>query len=120
MFIAVCGEKSGKSAIRLCLIDSESLELKAQSTEMLSETSDLVPYNDKYFVIIQDGKKYYVAAYDKSLALKSKSSIEVTPTTPLNLTDHGLLVTDSKGNPCMLNLDDLRTIWQSKDLGNEK
>nr|MCR4954560.1 hypothetical protein [Treponema sp.] len=120
MFIAVCGENSGKSAVRLCLIDAETLELKAESNETLSESSDLVPYNDKFFVIIQDAKKNYIAAYDKTLTLKNKSQIEVTPSTPLNLTKHGLLVTSANGTPVMLSLDDLHTIWQQGNKGNEK
>ena len=120
MFIAVCGENSGKSAVRLCLIDAETLELKAESNETLSESSDLVPYNDKFFVIIQDAKKNYIAAYDKTLTLKNKSQIEVTPSTPLNLTKHGLLVTAANGTPVMLSLDDLHTIWQQDNKGNEK
>lgn len=120
MFIAICGENSGKSAVRLCLIDSESLELKAESQEILADSSDLVPYNDKFFVIIKDGKNNFIASYDKTLTLKNKSQIEVTPTTPLNLTKHGLLVTAANGTPVMLSLDDLHTVWQSKNLGNEK
>lgn len=120
MFVAICGEKSGKSAVRLCLIDSESLELKAENTEIISESSDLVPYSDRFFVIIQQDKKNYIAAYDKNLTLKNRSSIEVNPSTPFNITEQGLLITDSSGNPCMLSLNDLSTIWQAQSKKDEK
>ncbi|MCR4733639.1 MAG: hypothetical protein K5829_01355, partial [Treponema sp.] len=120
MFLAICGEKSGKSEVRLCLIDAESLEIKAESSEVLAESSELVPYNDSFFVIIQEGKKNYIASYDKNISLKNKSTIEVTASTPLNITDHGLLVTDVKGNPSMLSFNDLSTIWKSSNIGDEK
>ncbi len=123
-FIAVCGENSGKSAVKLCLIDGESLEIIVESNELLSEGSDLVPYNDRFLVIVQDGNANRVASYDKTLDLLDTSAIDVTASTPLNLTGYGLLVTDSRGNPCLLNLSDLSTVWQSsgsvKKLGNDQ
>ena len=118
MFIAVCGENSGKSAVKLCLIDGESLEIKVESNELLSEGTDLVPYKDRFLVIISEDKVNYIASYDSALNLRSKSSIEVTPSTPLNLTEYGLLVTSANGNPCLLDSDDLSTIWQSTVSGN--
>ncbi len=113
MFIAICGENSGKSAVRLCLIDSTGLEIKKESTEKLSANSDLVPYKDNYFVVIEDNKKSYIAEFDKNLNMLHKSQIAVTASTPLNISSSGLLVTDSEGNPCLLNLNDLSTIWQA-------
>ena len=114
-FIAVCGENSGKSAVKLCLIDGESLEIIVESNELLSEGSDLVPYNDKFLVIIKDENANRIAAYDKTLDLLCTSTIDVNPSTPLNLTRYGLLVTGANGNPCLLNLSDLSTIWQGQD-----
>ena len=113
MYIAICGENSGKSAVRLCLIDGEKLELKKESSENVSADSDLVPYNDDFLVIIEESKKSYVAKFDKNLNVICKSSLTVTASTPLNLTASGLLVTDSDGNPALLSLSDLTTVWQS-------
>ena len=118
MFIAVCGENSGKSAVKLCLIDGESLEIKVESNELLSEGTDLVPYKDRFLVIISEDNANYIASYDSTLTLRSKSAIEVTPSTPLNLTGYGLLVTAANGTPCLLDVDDLSTIWQSRDSGS--
>lgn len=111
MFIAICGENSGKSAVRLCLIDTESLEIKAESTETLSDTSDFITYNENFLVVLREKKKNYAALYDKNLKLLGRSSIEVNPASPLNVTAHGLLVTTSKGQPALLSLTDLSQIW---------
>ena len=67
MFIAVCGENSGKSAVKLCLIDGESLEIKVESNELLSEGTDLVPYKDRFLVIISEDNANYIASYDSTL-----------------------------------------------------
>lgn len=113
MFLAICGDNSGKSAVRLCLIDSTNLEIKKESEAKLSPSSELVSYKDDFFAVIEDNKKSYIAHFDKNLNMLHKSQIAVTASTPLNISASGLLVTDSEGNPCLLNLNDLSTIWQA-------
>ncbi len=111
LYMAVCGIDDGHSAVRLCLIDAEALEMQLQSSEVLADTTDLVQYGDFYYVIIHEGESYFVGMYDKYLALRGRSSIEVKPTSPINITGGGLLVTAPNGKPCLLSASDLSEIW---------
>lgn len=111
LYLAVCGENSGKSAVRLCLISSAMQEIVKESTETLSERSPLVLIDGGYYVIIAADGGHYVAVYDKSLQLRHRSEVSVSPTTPLNQTPQGLLVSAADGTPHLLNTTDLRTIW---------
>ncbi len=111
LYLAVCGENKGKSAVKLCLIDTESLEMKKQSEETLVEGTALVPYNDIFFAVVQQGKEYYAAAFDKNVTMLRKSGLAIKPTSPFNITDRGILVTDTKGNPRLLDTRDLSTLW---------
>ncbi|MBR1721195.1 MAG: hypothetical protein IJ727_01715 [Treponema sp.] len=112
LFLAVCGVNDKRSAIKLCLIDSESLEIKKQSEETLSENSSLIEHGGLFYVIIVDGGKYYLASYDKNLSLKGKSTIAINGASPINLYSEGILVTDEKGNPVLLSLPSLNSVWQ--------
>lgn len=111
LYLAICGENSGKSAVRLCLIDSRALEIQKESEETLSEHSPLVPTANGYCVIIVQDGKHYAAIYDKTLTLKHKSAVSVSPATPFNQLPQGILVSDSDGTPHLLKTDDLSTIW---------
>ena len=110
-FIALCGVKDKKSAIKLCIVDSESLEIIRQSEENLSENSSLVEHGDLFYVIIEEGGKNYLAAFDKNLTLKNKSDVAINGASPLNIFSEGILVTDVKGNPVLLKLPALSTAW---------
>ena len=111
LYLAVCGENKKKSSVRLCLLDTENLELQKQSEEILSETSELIQNGSDFIAVIQDGKEYRAAIYTKDLVLKCKSAAAVKPDTPFNMTSKGLFVTDSKGNPLLLNPTDLTEFW---------
>ncbi|MDE6350978.1 MAG: hypothetical protein K2K67_08240, partial [Treponemataceae bacterium] len=106
----------GKSAVKLCLLDTEQLELQKQSDETLAEGTSLVPYNDVFFAVVQQGKECFAAAFDKNLTMTQKSALAVKPTTPFNITDRGILVTDADGNPRLLDLRDLSTLWTGAGL----
>ena len=116
LYLAVCGVNGGKSAVKLCLLDTEQLELQKQSEETLAEGTSLVPYNDVFFAVVQQGKECFAAAFDKNLTMTQKSALAVKPTTPFNITDRGILVTDANGNPRLLDLRDLSTLWTSAGL----
>ena len=111
LYLAVCGENSGKSAVRLCLIDSKSMEIQKESAETLSEQSPLVPLADGYCVIVQEDGTCYAAIYDKALTQLAKSEAAVSPATPFNQTPQGILVSDRDGKPHLLKTSDLSTIW---------
>ena len=111
LFVAVCGVTDKRSAVKLCLIDAENLEIQKQSAETLSETSPLVQQGDTFYVIVSEGGNAYVASYDKNLSLKKKSSVAINGASPLNLFEQGIVVTDTKGNPVLLGLANLEPVW---------
>lgn len=111
MYLAVCGVNDRHSAVRLCLIDTEGLEVQKQSEEILSESTELIQNGSNYIAVIQDGKDYRIALYDKTLSLKAKSSVTVKAASPLNVTAKGLLVTSSSGAPVLLSQNDLTEVW---------
>ncbi len=111
LYMAVCGVNDGHSATRLCLIDSTTLEVVKQSEALLSENTEFLQQNDSFYVLVEDESKYYVGSYDKNLSLKTRSELAVSPSSPLNVRPSGLLVTDETGNPRLLNISDLTTIW---------
>lgn len=113
LYLAVCGVNEGKSAVKLCLLDTERLELQKQSAETLAEGTSLVPYNGVFYAVVQQGKECFAAAFDKNLAMTQKSALAVKPTTPFNITDRGILVTAADGNPRLLDPRDLSTLWTS-------
>ena len=111
LYVAVCGANSGKSAIKLCLIDPDQLEICKETEEALADGTQVLQYNNDFYVVIQSASNSYLALYDQNLELKAKSELAVKASTPLNITSKGLLVTDTKGNPRLLNINSLQTIW---------
>lgn len=111
MYLAICGENTGKSAVKLCLIDEENLAIQKESISILSPDSDIVPYGEDYLVILKEGKSYFLALFDKNLEMKAKSDSQVRSATPINLTEMGILVTDEKGIPIVLAPKNLHLIY---------
>ncbi len=118
LYVALCGINDGKSAVKLCLIDSSKLEIQKESEETLSENAHLEEINGNFYTVIQNSGANYVAIYDKNLNLRTKSSIAVRGGTPLNQTEKGLLVTGTNGNPILLNLTTLDSVWQENTASN--
>ncbi len=110
LFMAVCGENGGNSAVKLCLLDTTKMEIQKESEEELSEHSVLVNNGNDYYVVIKDSSKNVVAKYDKSLNLKLKSDVAVNGSTPITITDKGLVVTDESGKIALLNIQDLSRV----------
>ncbi|MBP3772831.1 MAG: hypothetical protein J6I53_09110 [Treponema sp.] len=117
-FLAVCGVNDSKSPIKLCLIDAVTLEIKKQCEETLSENSPLVQSGDTFYVIVAEGGKNYLASFDKELALKKKSDVAINGASPLNFYSEGILVTDDSGNPVLLSLPALASVWSSSAAGS--
>lgn len=109
-YMAVCGEESKKGAIKLCLIDTYTMEIQMESEETLSKDSVLVTNGSNYFVIIDDKGKYFIASYDKQLSLQKKSTLEVNPATAITITSGGLVVTGKDNKSVLLSLSDLSVI----------
>ncbi len=111
MFLTVCGVNDGHSATRLCLIDADKLELQKQSTQILSDTTEFLRSGDSYFVVVSASDGYHAAVFDRNLNMLRQSELTVSPSTPIYIVQGGVLVTDTAGNPRLLDSTTLATLW---------
>ena len=114
MYIAVCGTSDGRSAVKLCLIDTLTLEMKKESEETLADDSSFVQLGGDFFAVVNVDGDFYVGDYDHNLTLKKRSTVPVKPTTPISLTPKGLMVTDKSGTPVLLSVSALDSVGGSK------
>ena len=119
MYIAVCGTQGGNSAVKLCLIDTLTLEMKKESSETLADDSALVQSGADFFAVVSDNGEYRIGAFDQNLTLKRKSQIAVKPTTAISATNKGLMVTDKSGSPVIIRTSDLGSLWEGTERTSE-
>lgn len=106
-YIAIAGENEGNGAIKLVLIDIETMEIFAESEETVSDTSVLVKDGSEYYCVINYDDDWVVGKYDETLALKLKSKVNVKQSTPITVTESGIVVTDKNGNLKLLSKETL-------------
>ena len=118
-FVAIAGTNFGNGAIKLVLIDKESLEIAKESTDVLSETSVLVEYEGTYYAVIKTGAaNFVIGKFNNNAETLVKSPVSVKAATPITITAKGVLVTASNGSPVLLNPNDLTVIGKTPDAGN--
>ncbi len=106
-FIAVAGENKGKAAVKLVIIDEETLEITKESEETLTDNSVLLADGNAYLVVIKEKAGAFVGKYDGDLNLVKKSPVPINPDSPIIKTSAGYMVTDLAGNPLILDADGL-------------
>ena len=114
-FIAVAGEDEGNAAIKLVTIDQVNMEITSESNETLAPDSVLVRDGNDFYCVIADESDWKVGKFDSNLVLKLKSDVNVKSSTPITITDSGVVITDSTGRLRLLNKADLKSI--TKDQG---
>ena len=111
-FIAVAGEDAGNAAIKLVTIDQVNMEITSESNETLAPDSVLVRDGNDFYCVIADENDWKVAKFDSNLVLKLKSDVNVKSSTPITITDSGVVITDRNGRLRLLNKADLTSITQ--------
>ena len=107
-FLAVCGENSsGNSAVKLCLLAEEDLQIHKESEELVSEKSTLIKEGNDFYCIIENGSSWAIGRFDKDLILQAKSSQNVSESTPITITQKGIVATGEDGKPVLLTVDEL-------------
>lgn len=96
-FIAIAGENTAKGTVKLVLIDKDTLEMTAESQEVIAEQSVLVKSGDEYMCIVDENGHYYPAKFNTILKCTAKSTVEVNPATPIYVSDDGIFVTNKSG-----------------------
>ena len=113
-FIAVAGEDAGNAAIKLVTIDQVNMEITSESNETLAPDSVLIRDGNDFYCVIADGSDWKVGKFDSNLILKLKSDVNVKSSTPITITDSGVVVTDSQGHLRLLNKADLKSITKDQ------
>lgn len=119
-FIAIAGENKGNGAVKLVLLSSDTMEITAESNEIVHENSVLIQDGTDYYCVIQDGKNWVLAKYDQELTLNLKSPVPLMSSTPVSITEAGILVTGAKGYVKLLDKSDLTEISEPVDISNAK
>lgn len=109
-FMAIAGTNSGNGAVKVVLLDPVNMEIIAESAERAAENSVLVKDGDAYYAVIQDGGNWLVGKYNSKLQLQVKSKIGVQQSTPISVTESGLIVTDAQGEARLLKYSDLSPV----------
>ncbi len=112
-FVAVAGTNTGNGAVKLVLLDKENMEIVKESNETVSETSVLVQDGASYYCVINDGKNAVVAKFNANLENQLKSPVAVKASTPITVTQKGILVTSASGKAILLNPADLTQVSES-------
>lgn len=115
-YMAICGDNNNGSnrAVKLCLLDAQTLELTSESSEIVAEESVLVRDGNDFYCVIKNGTGWSVAKYDSELKLQLKSNVSVRPDTPITVTAKGIIVTTASDQVVLLNLKDLSSITPIK------
>ncbi len=119
-FIAIAGENKGNGAVKLVLLSPDTMEITAESNEIVHENSVLIQDGTDYYCVIQDGKNWVLAKYDQELTLNLKSPVPLMSSTPVSITEAGILVTGAKGYVKLLDKSDLTEISEAVDISNAK
>ena len=120
-FAAIAGDTGENQAIRLVILDSENLEIVSQTEEDVAPNAVLVSADNYLYTVVKSTSGYVVAKYSNDLRLQAKSTLKVMETTPITVTDKGIVVTDSYGAVKLLSKSDLSTIsTQTVDYSSAK
>lgn len=118
-YVGIAGTNIGNGAVKLVVIDKETMEITKESSETVAETSVLAEDGGNFYCVIVENGKNIVAKFNASLENQLKSPVAVKAATPITITDKGMLVTSAGGKPILLKLSDLTQITGS-DATNAK
>ena len=119
-FIAIAGENSKNGAVKLVTISPDTLEISAESENVIAEDSVLIQDGSDYYCVVDEKGSFYLGKFGSDLSLKLKSEIQVKSGTPVTVTDGGIVVTDSNGRLRLLDKKDLSVISKSINTADAK
>ncbi len=111
-FIAIAGKTGGNATVKLVTLDGTNMEIIGESAQTIAENSAIVTHNGYYYAVIVNGDNYSLGKFKSDLTLEYSSKINVDPSTPIMVTDKGVVVTASNGNLVLLKSDDLSQITE--------
>ncbi len=110
-FVAVAGRAEGSGAVRLVLLDLETLSAKVTGTVDVHPETGVWKEGAGVLAVASDGGKWVLGLFDPAtLELKLKSETAVSPFTFLRVLPEGFVVAGAGGGLVLLNKADLKTI----------
>ena len=86
---------------------------------IVAEESVLVQDGEVFYCVIKDGNNWVVGKYNAELSLLLKSPVSVMSSTPITITESGILVTAKNGQLRLLSKQDLTSITKEKKTIND-
>lgn len=111
-FVAIAGKTGGNATVKLVTLDGTNMEIINESAQTIAEDSAIVTHNGYYYAVIDDGSKYTLGKFKSDLTLEYSSRMNVEPSTPIMVTDKGVVVTASNGSLVLLQADNLSQITE--------
>lgn len=106
-FIAIAGQNIGNGIVKLVTLDATNMEITNESNEIVAEDSVLVRDGSDYYCVIQSGNSWVLGKYDENLNLLQKSPVPLMSSSPVSVSNEGIVVTGSNGRIKLLNKSDL-------------
>jgi len=105
--VAVAGKAEGAGAVRLVILDRDSLEMAAQGEDDIQDQSPIWLQGEDLYAIVNSGDGLRLGRFDQDLKRIALSSVEVhswaSPTFPENL----VVIQKADGSVIMLSATDL-------------
>ena len=111
-FVAIAGKTGGNATVKLVTLDGTNMEIIGESAQTIAEDSAIVTHDGFYYAVVVDGNNYILGKFKPDLTLACSSKLNVNSSTPIMVTDKGVVVTSSKGNLVLLKADDLSQITE--------
>jgi len=119
-YIAIAGEATKNGAIKLVLLNLDSMEIDSESEETIAGDSVLVQDGDEYYCVVDNNGNYSVAKFGEDLTLKLKSDVKPMSCTPITVTEDFVIITGSSGKLTVLNKKDLKEVNNGSATKGEK
>lgn len=113
-YIAIAGEEKGNGAIKLVVINADTMEIASECENKIAADSVLVQDGSDYYCVVNDDGKFYVAKFGSDLSLKLKSPVEVKSSTPITVNASELVVTGKDGKLKVISKSDLKDVASGK------
>ncbi len=105
--IVIAGRSMGTGAIRLLLLDPDSLVMTGQSEQRIYEGSLLHVEDDRAYAIAEADDGWVLGRFDENLNMIRSSSVNVDPDTTLRIDGELIYVQDEEGGIVGLSMSSL-------------
>jgi hypothetical protein len=106
--LVLAGRSGGGGAIRLVLLDPDSLAQTVEGTDDIFRDSVVLATGTDIFAVTERSGDYYLARFDKSLTAQAVSEVAVDPFTSLTLTSSTVYAQGTNGDVVLLRRSDLK------------